>query len=111
LAQLKCSPCKSPHLYASPSNDDTNLIHLTRGPVRDALIYHMRDWLSQLGKANWSINWPFDQTAAIEHDLVTNIRRLTAKFIAHIRKYDNWSVSREFLQAFPELSGRIRVHD
>jgi len=81
------------------------------GPVRDALIYHMRDWLSQHGKANWSINWPFDRDTAIEQDLVTNVRRLTNKFIEHIREYDNWSISREFLHAFPELSGRIRVHD
>jgi len=27
------------------------------------------------------------------------------QFIEHICEYDNWSISREFLHAFPELSG------
>jgi len=71
----------------------------------------MRDWLSFVSKDTWSINWPFDQHAAIEQDPVTNTRSLTPKFIEHIRNYENWSVSRQFLQAFPELTGRIRVHD
>jgi hypothetical protein len=90
---------------------DTKLIQLIRGPMRDALIYYMRDWLSELSKANWTVNWPLDREAAIERDPTAGKTRLTAKFIDHISDYDNWSVSRDFLIAFPELSGRIRIHD
>lgn len=71
----------------------------------------MRDWLSPLRHANWSLNWPSDLNAAVEYDPVTNTRRLTPEFINHFLEYNNWSISREFLAAFPELSGRIRVHD
>ncbi|KAK5053121.1 hypothetical protein LTR84_002095 [Exophiala bonariae] len=84
---------------------------LPLGPLRDALIHHMRDWLSQLKSTNWSVNWPHDLNAAIAHDPVTNTRKLTPKFIEHVLEYDNWSVSRDFLNAFPELTGRIRVHE
>lgn len=87
------------------------LTRLHRGPVRDALIYHMRDWLSELGKAKWTVNWAFGLDAAMERSPTTGKTTLSARFIEHISDYDSWSVSSDFLNAFPEVSGRIRVHD
>ena len=45
------------------------------------------------------------------HDPVKNMRQLTPKFIEHLLEHDNWSISREALNAFPELTGRIRRHE
>ena len=71
----------------------------------------MRDWLSELSKAKWSVNWKLEGEAACERDPITGTTRLTAEFIAHISDYDSWSVHSSFLDAFPELSGQIRTHD
>jgi len=84
---------------------------LALGPLRDALIHHMRDWLSRLKSTNWSLNWPHDFDTAVMRDPVTNTRKLTAQFIEHFLEYDNWSISGEALSAFPELIGRIRCHE
>jgi hypothetical protein len=91
--------------------DDAKLTHPSRGPLRDALIHHMRDWLSRLKSTNWSLNWPHDFDTAVMRDPVTNTRKLTAQFIEHFLEYDNWSISGEALSAFPELIGRIRCHE
>lgn len=91
--------------------DHPKLIHLSRGPLRDALIHYMRDWLAKLKDGHWSLNWLHGLNTAVMRDPGTNTRKLTPKFIEHFLEYDNWSISRESLSGFPELTGRIRVHE
>ncbi|KAJ4527748.1 hypothetical protein HRR83_000502 [Exophiala dermatitidis] len=80
-------------------------------PVRDAVIHRLRDWLTPLKRAEWSINWPHGLDAAIMRDDATGATVLTPSFMEHAGDYDNWSVSRVFLDDFPEVAGRIRIHD
>jgi len=49
--------------------------------------------------------------AAIERDSVTGAMVLTPEVIAHVAVYNNWSVGSSFLAAFPDVAGRIKVHD
>ncbi|RVX72157.1 hypothetical protein B0A52_04755 [Exophiala mesophila] len=81
------------------------------GPIRDAVIFQLRDWLSELIKASWSVNWPHGTDAAVKEDPLTGLKTLSNDFIDHASRYENWSVGDSFIEAFPELSGRIRVHD
>ena len=83
----------------------------TSGPIRDAVIFQLRDWLSELIKASWSVNWPHGTDAAVKEDPLTGLKTLSNDFIDHASRYENWSVGDSFIEAFPELSGRIRVHD
>ncbi|KAL2397956.1 hypothetical protein ABEF93_006552 [Exophiala dermatitidis] len=80
-------------------------------PVRDAVIHRLRDWLTPLKRAEWSINWPQGLDAAIMRDDATGATVLTPSFMEHAGDYDNWSVARVFLDDFPEVAGRIRIHD
>jgi hypothetical protein len=78
-------------------------------PVRDAAIHHLRDWLTALVEAKWSVNWPHGIDVAVEQDPVTGTNRLTSRFMKHVTHYDNWSVDRSFLTVFPEVTGQIRI--
>ncbi|KAG9768302.1 hypothetical protein KCU88_g7244, partial [Aureobasidium melanogenum] len=89
----------------------TSVESLSRPPVRDAVIHRLRDWLTPLKRAEWSINWPQGLDAAIMRDDATGATVLTPSFMEHAGDYDNWSVARVFLDDFPEVAGRIRIHD
>jgi len=80
-------------------------------PVRDAAIHRLRDWLTPLINCNWSVNWPHGTDAAVERSPTTGAMILTSRFTEHVTDYDNWSVGRTFLEHFPEVAGRIRLHD
>lgn len=80
-------------------------------PVRDAVIHHLRDWLTPLIRAGWSVNWPYGMDAAIEQDPATGATVLTPRFMEHVSEYNNWSVARCFLEDFPEVAGQIRLHE
>ncbi|KIX96300.1 uncharacterized protein Z520_08078 [Fonsecaea multimorphosa CBS 102226] len=80
-------------------------------PVRDAAINKLRDWLTPLIQAEWGVNWPHDLDLAVEQDALTGATVLTQKFIDHVVVYDNWSVGSRFLITFPEVAGRIRIHE
>ncbi|EXJ81735.1 hypothetical protein A1O1_07800 [Capronia coronata CBS 617.96] len=97
------SQCMIPHIGAIET--------IPLPPVRDAAIHLLRDWLTPLMQARWSVNWPHDLDAAIELDPVTGARVLTSHFMAHVSEYDNWSVGPSFLDAFPEVAGQIRIHE
>jgi hypothetical protein len=70
----------------------------------------LRDWLTPLAEAKWTVNWPYGLEEAVEHT-PTGVTRLSRRFVDHAMVYDNWSVGRNFLETFPEVTGRIRVHD
>lgn len=80
-------------------------------PVRDAAIHRLRDWLTPLIKCNWSVNWHHDMDAAVQQSPVTGARVLTPRFVEHVTDYDNWSVGGVFLKTFPEVAGKIKMHD
>ncbi|KIW62405.1 hypothetical protein PV04_10583 [Phialophora macrospora] len=80
-------------------------------PVRDAAIKNLRDWLTPLIQAEWSVNWPHSVEMAVEHDSLTGTTVLTQMFHDHVTKYDNWTVAAQFLNAFPEVAGQIRLHE
>ncbi|KAI1612654.1 hypothetical protein EDD36DRAFT_452246 [Exophiala viscosa] len=80
-------------------------------PVRDAAIHRLRDWLTPLINCNWSVNWRHGMDAAVERSPTTGATILTSRFTKHVTDYDNWSVGRTFLEHFPEVAGRIRLHD
>jgi hypothetical protein len=82
-----------------------------RAPVRDAAIKKLRDWLTPLIEAEWSVNWPHPVEMAVEHDSLTGTTVLTQRFHDHVTRYDNWTVAAQFLSAFPELAGQIRLHE
>jgi hypothetical protein len=42
---------------------------------------------------------------------VTGATLLTTRFTEHVAVYDNWSVGACFLDYFPDVAGRVRVHD
>ena len=71
-----------------------------RPPVRDAAINRLRDWLTPLIEARWSVNWPHGLNTAIEHDPSTGATILTRRFVEHVTTYDNWSVGSVFLETF-----------
>jgi hypothetical protein len=79
--------------------------------VRDAAIYNLRDWLTPLIEAEWSVNWPHPVDMAVERDPLTGGAVLSQKFHDHVTVYDNWSVTSAFLKSFPEVAGRIRIHE
>ena len=78
--------------------------------MRDATINKLRDWLTPLIEAEWSVNWPYPVELAVERDPLTGGTVLTKKFQEHVTIYDNWSVTSLFLNAFPEVAGRIRIY-
>ncbi|ETI20270.1 hypothetical protein G647_08304 [Cladophialophora carrionii CBS 160.54] len=80
-------------------------------PVRDAAINKLRDWLTPLIEAEWSVNWPHSVEMAVERDSLTGATVLTQRFHEHVTRYDNWSVAGRFLIAFPEVAGQIRLHE
>ncbi|KIW93564.1 uncharacterized protein Z519_06169 [Cladophialophora bantiana CBS 173.52] len=80
-------------------------------PVRDAAINKLRDWLTPLIQAEWGVNWPHGLDSAVEQDVLMGTTVLTQKFIEHVTIYDNWSVGSRFLVTFPEVVGRIRIHE
>ncbi|KAL2434176.1 hypothetical protein ABEF95_014926 [Exophiala dermatitidis] len=96
------SQCMIPHIGAIET--------IPLPPVRDAVIHRLRDWLTPLKRAEWSINWPHGMDAAIMRDDATGATVLTPSFMEHAGDYDNWSVARVFLDDFPEVAGRIRIH-
>ncbi|KIX05360.1 uncharacterized protein Z518_06232 [Rhinocladiella mackenziei CBS 650.93] len=94
--------CMIPHIGAIET--------IPLAPVRDAAIYQLRDWLTSLNEANWTVNWPHGIDSAVEQDPVTGATVLTSRFIDHVTNSNNWSVGISFLNAFPEVAGRIRIH-
>ncbi|EXJ54635.1 hypothetical protein A1O7_09976 [Cladophialophora yegresii CBS 114405] len=80
-------------------------------PVRDAATNKLRDWLTPLIEAEWSVNWPHSVEMAVERDSSTGGTVLTQRFHDHVTRYDNWSVAGRFLSAFPEVAGQIRLHE
>ncbi|OCT48154.1 hypothetical protein CLCR_03943 [Cladophialophora carrionii] len=80
-------------------------------PVRDAAINKLRDWLTPLIEAEWSVNWPHSVEMAVERDSLTGATVLTQRFHEHVTRYDNWSVAGRFLLSFPEVAGQIRLHE
>ncbi|KAJ9609234.1 hypothetical protein H2204_015643 [Knufia peltigerae] len=97
------SQCMIPHIGAIET--------IPLAPVRDAAIHRLRDWLTPLIKCNWSVNWHHDMDAAVQQSPVTGARVLTPRFVEHVTDYDNWSVGGVFLKTFPEVAGKIKVHD
>ncbi|KIW13954.1 hypothetical protein PV08_06735 [Exophiala spinifera] len=97
------SQCMIPHIGAIET--------IPLGPVRDAAIHRLRDWLTPLIKCNWSVNWHHGMEAAVQQSLVTGAKVLTPRFIEHVTDYDNWSVGSVFLETFPEVVGKIKIHD
>jgi len=97
------SQCMIPHIGAIET--------IPIPPVRDANIYHLRDWLTPLINCNWSVNWQHGMDAAVERSQTTGATVLTSRFIHHVTDYDNWSVGSTFLETFPEVIGKIRIHD
>ncbi|EXJ77032.1 hypothetical protein A1O3_10189 [Capronia epimyces CBS 606.96] len=97
------SQCMIPHIGAIET--------IPLPPVRDAVIHRLRDWLTPLVRAGWSVNWQYGLDAAIERDPATGSTVLTADFIEHVSDYNNWSVARSFLEDFPEVVGQIRIHE
>ena len=79
--------------------------------MRDAAINKLRDWLTPLIEAQWSVNWLHPVEMAVERDSLTGATVLTQRFHEHVTIYDNWSVASRFLNAFPEVGGRIRIHE
>ncbi|KAH0848834.1 hypothetical protein AYO21_08279 [Fonsecaea monophora] len=80
-------------------------------PVRDAAIHKLRDWLTPLIQAEWGVNWSHTLDSAVEQDALTGATVLTQRFIDHVVIYDHWSVGSRFLKSFPEVAGRIRIHE
>ncbi|KAK5188955.1 hypothetical protein LTR92_011047 [Exophiala xenobiotica] len=97
------SQCMIPHIGAIET--------IPIPSVRDANIHHLRDWLTPLINCNWSVNWQHGMDAAVQRSPKTGATVLTSKFILHVTDYDNWSVGSTFLETFPEVEGKIRIHD
>lgn len=97
----------STHFRRRPLTDILEL----RPAIRDALIIHLRDWVTALTESGLSVNWPYGLDAAIEKHPDTSETRLTEAFIEHAFDYNNWSVSSKILATFPELDGEIQFHD
>jgi hypothetical protein len=79
-------------------------------PVRDAVIDRLRDWLTPLIDCNWSVNWHHGLDAAVQRSPTTGATILTSRFMEHVTNYDNWSVGGTFLEHFPDIAPRIRIH-
>ncbi|KAK5557109.1 hypothetical protein LTR46_004920 [Exophiala xenobiotica] len=97
------SQCMIPHIGAIET--------IPIPSVRDATVHHLRDWLTPLINCNWSVNWHHGMDAAVQRSPNTGATVLTSKFIHHVTDYDNWSVGSTFLETFPEVIGKIRIHD
>jgi hypothetical protein len=97
------SQCMIPHIGAIET--------IPIPSVRDATVHHLRDWLTPLIDCNWSVNWHHGMDAAVQRSPNTGATVLTSKFIHHVTDYDNWSVGSTFLETFPEVIGKIRIHD
>ncbi|KAK4936101.1 hypothetical protein LTR10_022945 [Elasticomyces elasticus] len=95
--------CMVPHIPAIET--------IPIAPVRDACIHRLRDWLTPLIDCNWSVNWHRGVEAAVQPSSSTGATVLTSRFMEHVTDYDNWSVGKTFLEHFPEVAGRIRLHD
>ena len=67
--------------------------------------------MTALIEARVSVNWPHTMKEAIEQNRATGATRLTQRFVDHVMNYDNWSVEASLLKIFPEIAGRIRIHD
>lgn len=71
----------------------------------------LRDWLTPLIESNLTVNWPHSMEEAIEKSPTSGSLRLTTQFIQHVTTYQNWSVGSNFLKAFPDMLGRIRIQE
>jgi len=77
--------------------------------VRDALCRTPRDFITPA--KGCSINWPKLLTDAIEINCVDGSLCLTQEFQNHALDTENWTYSRAFVAAFPEIAACLPVKD
>ena len=77
--------------------------------LREALIYHYRDWVTALARAKCSVNWTGTKDDAVFQDAATGRTRLSDRFCQHAAQWENWTVTERILEDFPELEGRMHV--
>ena len=77
--------------------------------LREALIYHYRDWVTALARAKCSVNWTGTRDEAVIQDAATGRTRLSDRFCEHAARFENWTVTERIFDEFPELEGRMHV--